>query len=270
VSKPLLRWAGSKRSTIDLLGNWVPKGMLNYIEPFCGSAALFFHLRGGTAILNDINFRLMNFYKYCKHQPEELIGIVGAMERSSESYYKYRKNYNEMDDGVVSAAYFYYLNRNCFNGLYRTDRQGKFNVPFSDSRTGRIHSPEEFLIACSLLKNASLSNIDFEELIDNNLGEKNFFFIDPPYAISRRVPFTEYFRGAFTVADLDRLLQCLERIDDAGGYFLMTFDGSSDYQFCVRETWSQSTISVRRNIAGFSSARKNASEIILSNYVCVE
>lgn len=244
----------------------LPKEFTKYVEPFCGSAALFFHGIEKRAALNDINSRLINFYRHCQSNPAAIIAAASSMERNPNSYYRYRSEFNVMDHDEKSASYFYYLNRNCFNGLYRTDKKGNFNVPFSASRTGRLHAQEEFLTVSEKLKDATFSSVDFEEFIAEHIEHGAFFFVDPPYAISRRAPFTEYYANAFTTRDLDRLLKSLEAIDDAGATFLLTFDGASEFNFCARETWIRSTVEVRRNIAGFGGARKNATEAMITNY----
>jgi DNA adenine methylase len=169
-------------------------------------------------------------------------------------------------DKVVRAAHFYYLNRNCFNGLYRTNKSGQFNVPFSKSRTGRMLTNEEFFAASKTLKNAKLTVCDFEKLIKDNLHQNSFFFLDPPYAVEWRQPFTEYNSSAFCRQDLARLIGCLEAIDDAGGRFALTYDYSMAKTFALRREWRQSKIVVRRNISGFADARRNAAEVLTTNY----
>lgn len=264
--RPLLRWAGSKRQLLAPLREILPRDDLIYIEPFCGSAALFFDQRPKRAVLADINADLINFYSACKSRPLEVFEISNRLKRTKSEYLDVRKRVSSEKSKLTRAAYFYFLNRNCFNGLYRTNKQGMFNVPFSESRTGRMLSEEEFLAACSALKGARVISCDFERVIEDNLKAEAFFFLDPPYAVKHRQPFTDYNSEAFGQADLRRLLTCLKAIDDAGAKFAITYDASVAERFLLRRAWHQSEITVRRNIAGFADARRNASEILTMNF----
>ncbi|UUP19094.1 DNA adenine methylase [Nitratireductor thuwali] len=264
--RPLLRWAGSKRSSIESLLSWMPSQIQTYIEPFCGSAAISFHVNAKICVLSDINERLINFYEQCRDSSSELYAEYRSLETNKEAYYTIRDKFNNEKDDFVSAVYFYYLNRNCFNGLYRTNKNGEFNVPYSDSRIGSPLSREEFVSLCARLKRFILRKGDFEATVNDFLGPESFFFIDPPYAVSRRAPFTEYDAKDFNAADLNRLLKCLEAIDDSGGKFLFTYDGASEAKLLQRPSWSIASVRVRRNISGFAGGRRSASEIVISNY----
>ncbi|WP_461325995.1 DNA adenine methylase [Bradyrhizobium diazoefficiens] len=264
--RPLLRWAGSKRQMLKPLRPVYPLDRRVYIEPFCGSAALFFDQKPRRAVLSDINSDLINFYKCSREQPDLVYTIATGLRRSKATYLRVRREIGDTSDKFRRAAYFYYLNRNCFNGLYRTNKKGQFNVPFSQSRTGRMLSEDEFLDAASTLQSARFRVSDFEATITAHLRSDAFFFLDPPYAIKRRRPFTEYDRSAFSQQDLQRLLGCLEAIDDVGGQFALTYDSALTKKFLLRKRWKQSLITVRRNISGFANARKNAVEVLTTNF----
>jgi DNA adenine methylase len=243
-----------------------PSSDRTYVEPFCGSAALFFDQKPRRAVLSDINADLINFYKCSRENPNVVYDIATTLRRSKATYLRVRREIGETNDKFKRAAYFYYLNRNCFNGLYRTNKAGQFNVPFSQSRTGRMLSKDEFSEAASALRSAKFLVSDFEATISAHLSSGTFFFLDPPYAIERRKPFTEYDRSAFSQLDLTRLLGCLEAIDDSGGQFALTYDSALTKTFLLRKRWHQSLITVRRNISGFANARKNAIEVLTTNF----
>nr|WP_271596172.1 Dam family site-specific DNA-(adenine-N6)-methyltransferase [Bradyrhizobium sp. CCBAU 25360] len=264
--RPLLRWAGSKRQMLQPLRKIFPNTGALYVEPFCGSAALFFDQKPKRAVLSDINSDLINFYRCSRRQPNEVYEIANELRRTKSTYLRVRREIADTKDKLTRAAYFYYLNRNCFNGLYRTNKQGVFNVPFSKSRTGRMLSEEEFLDAAAALSSAKFSVSDFESCIETHVQSNAFFFLDPPYAIKRRKPFTEYDKSVFSEPDLKRLLGCLEAIDDAGGHFALTYDSALAHKFLLRRQWRQSEIIVRRNISGFADARKNAVEVLTTNF----
>lgn len=265
LDRPLIRWAGSKRSQLHALHSLVPTSFDRYVEPFCGSAALFYKLRPNKAFLSDINKNLIGFYQACKTDPRRVFQIAAGIPREKDTYIRIRRKFNEAQDCVRAAGYFYYLNQNCFNGLYRTNKDGDFNVPFSGSKTGERLSFQQFSDLCALLSKAEFRACDFEATIQANLKRNSFFFIDPPYAVTYRRPFTEYYKQAFAPDDLDRLIGCLEQIENANGYFLLTYDASLARIF-KRRDWHHTHLTVRRNISGFASHRKTAKEVAISNY----
>src|SRR5438128_1335350 len=116
---------------------------------------------------------------------------------------------NSESDKILKASIFYYLNKNCFNGLYRTTKQGAFNVPFSDSRIGRYPSKDEFLRSCEAISGARFACVDFFDVVEGALQPGDFVYLDPPYATSRRLLFREYYPGSFSINDIVRLEQLL-------------------------------------------------------------
>ncbi|WP_179295892.1 Dam family site-specific DNA-(adenine-N6)-methyltransferase [Mesorhizobium sp. WSM4312] len=266
MTRPLIRWAGSKRSVLGQIRPRMPINFSSYIEPFCGSAALSFEVSTKLIVLNDLNERLINFYVQCQSSPKDVYDQYSKFQATKEEYNRLRDIFNKTDDKLILASIFYFLNRNCFNGLYRTDKSGRFNVPFSSSRIGRPHTREEFLELAGRLKGYVLHSGDFELTVGRYLGSGSFFFIDPPYAVARRAPFTEYGPTTFKPKDISRLLGCLEAIDDSRGKFMLTYSSASGTTFRLRPTWELSEVSVQRHIAGFAGARRRANEILLTNY----
>ncbi|MBA9071518.1 DNA adenine methylase [Methylobacterium sp. RAS18] len=266
MSRPIIRWAGSKRSIAKQLINRIPSSYGLYVEPFCGSAALYYELGEKRALLNDLNSKLINFYRHFQDEPGQLYDIISNIPVDKSSYYHIRNQFNSDISPVDEAAYFYFLNRNCFNGLYRTCKSGRFNVPYSESRNGRIHDRNEFISISAKLNKAQFSNYDFELCIRENLSDETFFFIDPPYAINYREPFAEYGSNVFGPKDIERVISCLRMIDERKGKFLFTYDHRLKNIFEIDSSWRISEINVRRNIAGFADQRKNAKELIISNF----
>lgn len=264
--RALLRWAGSKLSTLGQLSEHAPNQFQTYIEPFCGSASLFFYLEPTRAVLSDINADLVNFYNQFKLYPTQIQAYANAIPRNADTYYALRSHLKVCKCNFERSIIFFYLNRNCFNGLYRTDRSGNFNVPFAPSKTGNLPSQEKCIVAAKLLGNTDIIRSDFEDIVRNHARTGSFFFLDPPYAVQWRSPFTEYTPEGFGNKDLNRLLGCLEEIDDAGANFIMTYDASYPQALNVRRHWRQTKLSVRRNISGFASGRRIAEEIILVNH----
>jgi DNA adenine methylase len=261
---PLLRWAGSKRSAASSLAAlWRPH-FGSYIEPFCGSAALFFRLRPRSAILSDINKDLISFYETVSRYPVEVYDIFSKIPRERSVYYAKRSQYNQTRDEISKAGLFYYLNKNCFNGLYRTNRDGSFNVPFSDNRVGRYPSKSEFIRSCELISRAHFVCGDFSKVVEAKLQEGDFVYLDPPYASSKRLPFREYYPGSFSMTDIKRLEKLLVLIDSRGARFVLSYANTRAINRIARD-WIRTSYRVRRNISGFSASRRMSTEQIITN-----
>ena len=149
--KPFLRWAGSKRKQISRLRQFWRDDHLRYVEPFAGSACLFFAIQPARAVLADKNSQLIETYEVVRRDPGEVYDRVVALPRTKSVYYAQRSRDPRRLSTIGRAARFVYLNRNCFNGIYRTNTQGLFNVPFATSRAGAFVSREEFIAAARAL-----------------------------------------------------------------------------------------------------------------------
>jgi DNA adenine methylase len=260
----LLRWAGSKRSSLPILSAYCSTGRNRYVEPFCGSAALFFHLRPERALLSDINDHLINFYSVLKHSAAEVYDYAVSIPRDAQTFYRTRADFNESKDPFIRACLFYYLNKNCFNGLFRTSKLGHFNVPFSPSRTGEYPPKTAFLEAADAIRSATFVCADFETVLFEHCRQGDFVFLDPPYSAATRYPFREYFPGCFMASDIGRLIRVLDILDARGVTFLATFS-SSFVDDVAERCWQIDLIRTRRNISGFAGARKYVNDIVVTN-----
>ena len=162
--RPLLRWAGSKREALHRLAPYYP-GCGRYIEPFAGSASLFFYLEPHLSILGDANKHVIDLYASVRRAPVAVWSAWSSMPVSKDFYLQLRARAFAEADPVQRAANFLYLNRNCFNGIFRVNKHGRFNVPFSGCRTGRLPSLEDFTESAKILWRAQLFNSDFEVLV---------------------------------------------------------------------------------------------------------
>ncbi len=186
-----LRWAGSKRQILPILSNYWDGKFQRYIEPFAGSASLFFKLRPREAILADLNKDLMRTFKQVKHHPEKVSLALSKLKKGREEYLKLREMKENDLSAADRAARFIYLNRYCFNGLYRTNHAGAFNVPYGGDRSGDIPSGELLKTCSSALKTAQLLLGDFERTLE--LAVKgDFVYMDPPFSVESRRVFKEY------------------------------------------------------------------------------
>lgn len=264
IDGQLFRWAGSKRKLIPTLLKYIPPKYDRYIEPFCGSACLFFALKPSNALLSDINNELMNAYEEIKKNPSAVHAKVAEKPINKDFYNSIRSKSPTSLSNFERAVRFTYLNRNCFNGVYRTNKAGMFNVPMGKN-TGILPTEERFHNCSQLLQNAQLETSDFEEIL-KSVKSKDFLYIDPPYAKKDSIDRGEYGIGSFKYKDRERMIRFLKDINAKGAFFLFSYAFDEDFLNDVPRNWSIKNIEVKRHIAGFSKHRKNVYEILIANY----
>jgi DNA adenine methylase len=258
-----LRWAGSKRKALPALKKYVPMKYDRYIEPFAGSACLFFELQPERAILGDLNQELICTLREVQTHPDRVIETLQRLPKSKSGYYKVRAISLKTLTPVEIAARFIYLNHFCFNGLYRTNSAGEFNVPVGREKKDSSINVQLILAASDLLKSAFLVGGDFEK-VAALAGEGDFVYLDPPYVVRRRRIFSEYLADSFNHCDLGRFQECLERLDSKGATFLVSYADSSEARKMFAK-WKTARIALRRNISGFAGSRTIAYELIATN-----
>ena len=263
--EPLIRWAGSKKKLIPLLKANIPKTFNKYIEPFCGSACLYFSLRPTKAVLSDINKELIVSYKTIKKDSKKITERLLGVEKCKIEYLRLR----ELDPstlGEVERSYrFIYLNRFCFNGVYRTNREGKFNVPMG-TKTGNLPTPAKISDCAKALKGASLIYGDFQKTL-KYIEQGDFVYLDPPYTKEGAKNRGEYGHGSFDYQDIPTLISYLEKIDEKGAYFLLSYSCDSALLDLLPSRWYKLELSVNRHVAGFKQHRSIAKEVLVANYV---
>jgi len=263
--KPIFRWAGSKRKLLPIIKNEMPVSYKRYVEPFCGSACLFFDLETvNSAILSDINPDLINAYKQIRRSPKKIHEYCAEIPRTKETYYKIRSELSEKKQVTERAVNFIYLNRNCFNGVYRTNRDGIFNVPFG-SRTGELPGVERFVSASRKLKCAELLCGDYTNSIE--LAEDgDFFYLDPPYSARGKRSQGEYGPNSFSDDDRECLIQSLIHLNKKGVKFILSY--KLDHYILEKTSKFADAIylEVDRHVAGFAKHRNKADEILIKNY----
>jgi DNA adenine methylase len=218
---PPLKWAGGKRWLVnaDLLP--FPSKIERYVEPFLGSGAVFFHLQPKKAILSDINKELICLYKVIKNHPQELFVAMKAHRKHHDADYYYRVRASAPKDKVGVAARFLYLNRTCWNGLYRVNLKGKFNVPIG-TKDSVIFDTDDFEGLSKLLKRASIKHSDFEPIVDG-CDAGDFLFLDPPYTTQHNYNgFIKYNEKIFSWEDQIRLRDSVFRAATRGVIIALT------------------------------------------------
>lgn len=181
--RPFLKWAGGKRKLLPYLLKLVPEKYDNYYEPFLGGGSLFFAIKPKNAYLSDMNDDLMNTYVQIKDNVELVIKYLKMMQYNKESYYQIRSM--NVKSPAKRAAKFIYLNKTCWNGLYRVNKAGIFNVPMGKYTNLTICNENELQLVSRVLQNAKLRSADFEEVI-KNINENDFIYFDPPYTTSHK------------------------------------------------------------------------------------
>lgn len=259
---PIFRWAGSKRKSLRTLAAFWSEKFDRYIEPFVGSACLFLKLKPRAAILADLNSSLIDSYRTIRRAPRAVARALYAIPRDSSTYYRVRRQIKSATNAIDRAAFFVYLNRNCFNGIYRTNRDGEFNVPFGADQ-GQYPRICDFETTAQMLRKSKLLACDFGSTL-RELRKGDFVYLDPPFAATGVRTFVEYGKHSFGEDDLDRLSRHLDRIDNHGASFLVSYADCPRARV-IAKRWNCKAIEVRRQIAGFTSNRKMAEELLMTN-----
>lgn len=263
--KPFLRWAGGKSWFIEHLNALIDgQNFSNYYEPFLGGGSVFFSLSvtNTAATLSDANKELIDTYIAIRDDVEEVIKYFSSYENTSDFYYKLRGK--EPTDPFERAARFIYLNHTSYNGLYRVNRKGKYNVPFGNRKSDALDI-EEIRKASSALAGVDLVSGDFEnrgELIQ----EGTLVFLDPPYTVSHNDNgFIQYNQSIFSIEDQRRLANYIQFIMDQGAYFILT-NAAHD---AIREIFAncgRSMLVERQSLIGGKKAKRGlTSELVFTN-----
>jgi DNA adenine methylase len=262
---PIIRWAGSKRKLIPKLLNHVPTTYSRYIEPFAGSACLFFALSPLHATLNDLNPELINFYKTITKAPQGVYNLATTYPPTREQYIYLRSLSPDKLPQRERAARFYFLNRFCFNALYRTNKNGCFNVPMG-SKTGSFPKLEVFVQAVKRLRSVLLLNSDFEDAI-GDVKKGDLVYLDPPYSDPKKRFRNEYGPGSFSSLDIPRMVAALNYINNKKATFILSY---SFDKLLLRKLSSYKIyhVTVLRGISGHVNYRKRVKEIIVTNRRC--
>ncbi len=262
--KPFLKWAGSKKWLISSIEKFIPTHFNKYYEPFLGSGAVFFAIRPKNAYLFDFNEDLINTYKTLREYPEKVIKKLKKMPYDKNFYYKIRDNFKSKNN-IEKAARFIYLNRTCWNGLYRENSKGKFNVPFGRFENPKICDEDNIKAVAQILKNIHLHACDFEEAVsDAKTGD--FIFFDPPYITGHKNNgFHSYNEKLFKWEDQERLADVAKYLDKKGCLILITNAEHKSIKklYCKFRIKRVSRHSV---IAADIKNRRKIKELIITNY----
>lgn len=264
--RPFLKWPGGKRWFIQKHAHLLPKTFKRYIEPFLGGGAVFFHIQPQEAILGDVNADVINTYKGIQSNWKQIEDLLKQHQiLHSETHY-YAVRGKVPNDLIEQAAKMLYLNRTCFNGIYRVNLKGEFNVP-KGSKTAVMQEGESFESVSKLLLGAELHCTDFEPLIDRAEAD-DFLFVDPPYTVRHNNNgFIKYNEKLFTWEDQERLAHALKRARERGTIIVSTNANYSllreiyqDYGFHLKEVTRYSSISAK------AGSRRSFEELIITSH----
>lgn len=277
-AQPFIKWVGGKRQLLDRIIPRMPAQYNSYHEPFVGGGAVFFAERPRRAYLNDINTQLIQCYEAIKSNPDKVIARIAAIdeeyllldndETRKAFYYKQRAAFNELiskssKDNIEVAALFLFINRHCFNGLFRVNRKGLFNVPFNGSKGGS-YSAEAITADAQALKTATIINGDFMKAFAR-VQPGDFCFIDSPYAPLNPTSFESYAKEGFTEEQHKVLAAEFRRLDEIGAKLMLT---NHDTEL-IRDLYAGfdiETVDVRRSINRNGNARTGTEVIITNGY----
>lgn len=270
---PFVKWAGGKRQLLPQIKERMPEKYNNYYEPFVGGGAVTFELMPANALINDINKALINAYRQICNAPEAFLKAVKKLdakmwEDGKEYYYSLRERYNDKlmkaEYDIELAALFVFINKHCFNGLYRVNGKGLFNVPYNNSRRPSVD--EGVIMAVSrYLQGVIITDGDFEEAC-KDAGKGDFVFMDSPYAPLNPTSFESYTKEGFDIESHKRLAKLFDELTDRGCYCMLTNHNTD----LISELYGNKgcridVVSVKRMINSDTSNRVGE-EVIICNY----
>ncbi len=275
--KPLIKWAGGKRHIARVLESHLPEGWDKgtYFEPFIGGAALFLYLKPKRASLSDVNERLINFYSNVRLEAPALVKQIGKLAKifdnadenlKLEVFLDFRNKFNEGDPSDLrTSAYFYALNKLCFNGLYRENAKGLFNVPFGKKTAFPELDAQAFEEAARIFKGAKLKVADFEDAL-KTAKPGDFVYLDPPYIpVDATSSFTSYSAGGFGVESQERLARVLGELASRGVNAMLS-NSDTPLTRSVYKGFRFVEIKAPRMVSAKSSGRGQISELLIMNY----
>jgi DNA adenine methylase len=270
---PFLKWVGGKRQLMPSIVQHLPTNIqnYNYVEPFVGGGAVLFHLNPKNAIINDFNKELINVYEVIKNNLEELIDDLNVHENNADYFYELRgldrtEKFQNLTL-VQRASRIIYLNKTCFNGLYRVNNAGEFNSPFGRYKNPNIVNEPTLKAVNKYLNsnNVIIKSGDYSEVL-NEVNENSFVYLDPPYhPISESSNFTGYVQGGWNMYDQVDLRKACDKLNEKGVKFLIS-NSSAEFIKDQYKNYKISTVKANRSINSNGADRGEIDEVLIRNY----
>lgn len=265
MAEPILHWLGGKRAYLPFLLDRLPK-FSRYVEPFIGGGAMCFYLSPKKGIIADINKELINVYKCIKKNPRKVIGYLKEYTNDEKTYYEVRDACLDNMSNYELASRTIFLNKTCFCGLYRVNKEGKFNVTYGFRKNPTICDVRHILDLSRVLQNISIYYNTYENILPH-LKKGDFVFLDPPYVpISNSSNFTSYTKQGFTWKDQEKLLDLLYEMDKNGVKFMLTNSDTKELNALYKDFKIEKVNTVRMISAKMTSKFNKVKDIVVTNY----
>lgn len=269
---PVVKWVGGKRQLLQDILKHIPDKFPTYYEPFLGGGAVLFHLQPNRAVVNDINEELINVYTVIRDNLEELIEDLKEHKNEAEYFYEIReldrdkKKYNQLSN-VKRASRIIYLNKTCYNGLFRVNQQGEFNAPFGRYKNPNIVNETTLRAVSNYFNKAKITFKcgDFEEAV-SGIRKGSFVYFDPPYdPVSDSANFTGYDKGGFDREEQIRLKKLCDKLDAKGVKFLLS-NSATEFILELYKDYNITIVQANRAINSRGDKRGKVDEVLVKNY----
>lgn len=272
LANPFVKWVGGKRQLLKEIEKHIPDQFTRYYEPFVGGGAVLFHLQPKNAVINDQNEELINLYNVIKHSPDELIADLRRHKNEEEYFYDIRlldreKNTYLKLTSIQRASRIIFLNKTCYNGLFRVNSAGEFNAPFGRYKNPAIVNEITVKAVSSYLSknNVQILNTDYKKSL-SRIRKGSFVYFDPPYdPVSDSSNFTGYTKNGFNKEDQVQLRNLCDKLHAKGIKFLLS-NSSTDLIRDLYQNYSITTVSAKRAINSKASGRGEIEEVLVKNY----
>ncbi len=270
--QPVVKWVGGKRQLLPNLIPLFPKGIESYCEPFFGGGAVLFNLQPEQGQINDINEDLMNMYTVIRDNVEELIVLLSQYRNEPDFFYSIRdwdrdkEKYNKLDK-IVKASRLIYLNKTCYNGLFRVNNAGEFNTPYGYYKNPNIVNAKVLRAVHDYLNSANviITSVDFSETL-NSVSPSTLVYLDPPYdPVSNTASFTGYSKTGFSKDEQIRLKKECDELHKRGVKFVLS-NSATPFIIDLYSNYKISTVQARRIVNSVASKRGDVDEVIVRNY----
>ena len=269
---PVVKWVGGKRQLLEEFEPLLPKRIASYCEPFLGGGALLFNLQPATAYVNDVNIELIQMYEVIRDNVEALISSLEKHKNESVYFYAVRdwdrnKEFYSSLSKIERASRILYLNKTCYNGLFRVNNAGEFNTPFGYYKNPNIINAPTLRAVSAYFQNANIafSSCDYAEVLEK-IPKGTFVYLDPPYdPVSDTANFTGYAKGGFTREEQIRLRECCDKLTQRGIKFMLS-NSSTDFIHEQYSKYNIITVNANRAINSVATKRGYVEEVVVRNY----
>ncbi len=273
-ARPFLKWVGGKKQLVPSLQKYYPKVFGTYFEPFLGGGAVFFAVQPKVAVLNDINASLMGAYRDIKNTPQDVIKELKKLDKKykllmdeerADFYYGIRNKFNTTRPSIQKTALLIFLNKTCYNGMYRENSKGQFNVPFGTYKNPTILDTENLKEVSEKLKKVTLLVGSFRDAV-KTAKKGDFIYFDPPYyPVTKTANFTSYTSNAFLEREQEELKRVFVELDKRGCYVMLS-NSHTEFIAKLYKGYHQHVVSANRAVNSTATGRGKVKEFLILNY----